>query len=203
MHGHDDRTRAAIAAGIPAHIVAGTPPPYSQEPDEETLAKRQGDGRTTIAAPYAFDWQGETYIVSLRTAPDGYLTGADRAAAETLVAIYIGTAGTALGAEAAANQLFSLLARVARAADPSRFVDAPWPSWLDIPDAVTGGLINDFFFCFRTKASASSSSASITATLAVLNVMFAARTGSGTASPASAPASETANTSTEPGPSSM
>lgn len=134
-----------------------------------------------VGYPYTVVWEGQEYRLSLRTAPDGYLSGADRVAAESIVAAYVNNAGVVMGEAAATAQIFDALAKVELNGER---VAAPWPSWLDIPDAVSGGLLNDFFFSYARKARKSFSSPWITETLAVLELIFAPRTISGTRSPA-------------------
>lgn len=149
---------------------------------------------------YSVEWEGQVYDLSLRTAPDGYLTGADRAAAEVIISAYLGNAGTIMGQEDTTNRLFALLARVERNGER---VTPPWPSWLDIPEYATGGLLEDFFFSFTTKASQSPSSSRTTAILTALRLIFDPTTSSGTASSAPPEISEMPSGSTSTGAASM
>ena len=145
---------------------------------------------------YDVEWEGRVYRLSLRSAPDGFLTGADRVAAETIAAAYVQNGTSFLSDEDVTHRVFALLARVHDAG--GAIVPAPWPSWLDIPDAVLEALQQDFFHGFLRKTNASRNSEQITALRTLLELLYAPRIGSGTRSPMPEPASATVNSSTEP-----
>jgi hypothetical protein len=110
-----------------------------------------------IEKSYTVAFNGEQYDLHLRLCDDGFLSGAERAAAETL----IGATLPALNPgsppprsvfwtnEAACNRVMSLI--VAEAVDggwkaPSgKMTPFPWRSWYDLDTEVVEAMITDFF----------------------------------------------------------